>query len=71
MVMVVLNGYIDVVRSVIKDVSHASAMSVIPMSCRRLITMKWLIVSLIINQVTQVLVHGCCQGLTVDHWKFW
>ena len=36
---------IDVVRHVIKDVRHSSAMSVIPMSCRRLITMKSLIVS--------------------------
>ena len=45
MVMVVLNGYIDVGRPVIKDVSHASAISVIPISCRRLISMQWLIIS--------------------------
>ena len=36
---------IDVVLPLIKDVSHASAMSVILISCRRLISMQWLVVS--------------------------
>ena len=36
---------IYVVRPVIKDVSHESAMSVIPISCRRFISIQWLIVS--------------------------
>ena len=36
---------IDVVRPVIKDVSHVSIIAVIPISCRRLISMQWLIVS--------------------------
>ena len=31
---------IDVVRPVIQDVSHESAMSVLPISCRRLISMQ-------------------------------
>ena len=35
---------IDVVRPLIKDVSHASAMSVILISCRHLISIQWLIV---------------------------
>ena len=32
-------------KPLIKDVSHASAMSVIPISCRRLISMQWLVIS--------------------------
>ena len=36
---------INVVRPVIKDVNHASVMSVIPISCRSLISMQGLIVS--------------------------
>ena len=36
---------IDVVRPLIKDVSHACAMYVIPISCRLLISIQWLIVS--------------------------
>ena len=35
---------INVVRPVIKDASHASTMLVIPISCRRLISMQWLII---------------------------
>ena len=36
---------INVVRPVIKDASHASTMLVIPISCRRLISIQCLIVS--------------------------
>ena len=40
----VLNGY-RCGCPLIKDVSHASTMSVIPISCRCLLSMQWLIVS--------------------------
>ena len=36
---------LDLVHPVIKGVSHASVMSVIPISCKRLISMQWLIIS--------------------------
>ena len=36
---------INVVRPVIQDLSHASAMSIIPISFRRLISMQGLIIS--------------------------
>ena len=63
---------IYVVRRVIKDVSHESAMSVIPISCRRSIVCSgWLYPKKRINLVTQVLNHACCQVLTMDHWKFY
>ena len=49
--MVVVSGEdwfsmeIDVVRPVMNDVSQSNAMPVIPISCRRLMSMSWLIVS--------------------------
>ena len=50
---------IDVVRPLIKGVSHASDMSAILMSCRRLISMQWLIVSKAENKASNASTEPC------------
>ena len=68
-----ISMHIDIVWPVMKDVSQASAISMIPISCRRLMSMLWLIVSKAAdNQVAQVLSHMCCQGWRVSRlWFLW
>ena len=39
-------GLVDAKIKIVKDVSQASAMSVIPISCRRVMCISWLIVSM-------------------------
>ena len=51
--------HIDVVRPLIKDVSHASTMSVISISFRRLISIQWLIVSKAADKASDASTEPC------------